>query len=53
MKIIFAILCGGWCIALGMWLYVIINEDTRKNSDYLTIALLILNLAIQIYAYVI
>ena len=25
--ILFAILCGGWCIALGMCLYAIINED--------------------------
>ena len=52
MKTLFAILCGGWGIALGGWLYAIINEDTRKNSIYPLIALLILNLAIQIYAYV-
>ncbi len=52
MKILFAILCAGWGIALGVWLCVIINKDTRKNSIYPLIALLILNLAIQIYAYV-
>lgn len=52
MKILFAILCGGWCIALGVWLYAFINKDTRKNSNYALIVLLILNLIIQIYAYV-
>ncbi|MEE1239284.1 MAG: hypothetical protein UHO61_05110 [Acutalibacteraceae bacterium] len=53
MKIVLAILCGGWCIALGMWLSMIINKDTREKANYALIALLILNLAIQIYAYVI
>ena len=49
-KIIYAIAVIGWLIALGLWLYAIINKTTRIRGVYLyyLIALLFFNLVIQI-----
>ena len=50
LTIIFWILCALWCIAVGVWLYTIINRRMRENFVYIYpfIAVAVFNIAIQV-----
>ena len=55
LTIIFWILCTLWCIALGVWLYTIINRRMREDFVYIypLIAVMVLNVAIQVIALIV
>jgi hypothetical protein len=50
LTIIFWILFALWCIALGVWLYTIINRRMREDFVYVypLIAVIVLNVAMQV-----
>jgi hypothetical protein len=50
LTIIFWILFALWCIALGVWLYTIINRRMREDFVYVypIIAVIVLNGAMQV-----
>lgn len=55
LTILFWIFFALWCIAVGVWLYMIIHRRTRENATYIypLIAMLVLNIVMQIINFII
>ena len=55
LTILFWIFFALWCIAVGVWLYTIINRRTRENAAYIypLIAILVLYITMQIINFII
>lgn len=55
LTIIFWVFVVLWCIAVGVWIYTMINKRMRKNYVYIypLIAVMIFNIAIQVIALIV